>query len=509
MGKKKSKNTSASLKKNFSPSQPAGKPVQGCPKSKPVPTQPCNLAMLSFTEPEAEMGEEEGTRTVQIRQGQDLDRSQSPTLLPPGGTFQITAKSTSNPPNQVKVRVQMQATCSLATHPQLATNGPTASTSVIGKKQTLSFNRPYMPGDDGEIGLWAIVNAVFGQSPQTCSVTANCCGLPAQPGGGSVASLSGNIQIFPADQYELELSIPAFLQPDALTYETSSSSWDTDDEDDADDYFESGEDYFQSTNSTQPVQQFVAAMDNKESGDDDDDFVDELEVKLTQTDGVRSLEAPIDDIIKLVRMIRSAEYAMKQLDDWIDALQVGPGFSFSIECQFFAGSLNASWGYTEYTDDRVFLQYSGSLKIQLVQASVSLSVGFKSLGVADLLLVLSGEGSISISIPAVSVTSPDETPDEDEGGVEPEGELELSGSIEGTLMWFVKGTVGIETTFTADTENFEVLADTAMLSGEITISREAVNATFTAGCRLFGTSSSEVEIIKENPQLAVFTFPPP
>jgi hypothetical protein len=122
---------------------------------------------------------------------------------------------------------------------------------------------------------------------------------------------------------------------------------------------------------------------------------------------------------------------------------------------------------------------------------------------------LSGEGSISISIPAVSVTSPDETPDEDEGGVEPEGELELSGSIEGTLMWFVKGTVGIETTFTADTENFEVLADTAMLSGEITISREAVNATFTAGCRLFGTSSSEVEIIKENPQLAVFTFPPP
>jgi len=75
MGKKKTKNTSTALKKNFSPSQPAGKPVQGCPKAKPVPVQPCNLAMLSFTEPKAEMGEEEGTRSVQIRQGQALDRS--------------------------------------------------------------------------------------------------------------------------------------------------------------------------------------------------------------------------------------------------------------------------------------------------------------------------------------------------------------------------------------------------------------------------------------------------
>lgn len=194
------KKSGPALKKNFSTSQPAGKPVQGCPSSKPVPTQPCNLAMLSFTEPEAEMGEEKGTRTVQIKKGQILDRSGSPTLLPPGGVFQIIAKSTANPPNQVNVVVQMQATCSLATHPQLAANGPQSSTSKITKKQTLSFNRPPMPGDDDEIGLWALLNAVFGQSPQTCAVTANCCGLPSPPGGGSVASLSGNIQIFPADQ---------------------------------------------------------------------------------------------------------------------------------------------------------------------------------------------------------------------------------------------------------------------------------------------------------------------
>src|ERR1035438_7943015 len=50
------------------------------------------------------------------------------------------------------------------------------------------------------------------------------------------------------------------------------------------------------------------------------------------------------------------------------------------------------------------------------------------LGIADLLLVLSGEGTISISLPSVEKKSPDEKP---EVGVEPEGELELSGSIEG------------------------------------------------------------------------------
>ena len=507
MGKKKSKNTSTALKKNFSASQPAGKPVQGCPKAKPVPVQPCNLAMLSFTEPKAQMGEEEGTRSVQIRQGQDLDRSQSPTLLPPGGTFQITAKSTANPPNQVNALVQMQATCSLATHPQLTADGPDDSTSKVTKKQTLSFNRPYMPGDDGEIGLWAVINAVFGQSPQTCSVTADCCGLPSPPGAGSVASLSGNIQIFPADQYELELSIPAFLKPDSLKYEKDGGSWSDDDQDEDDDagYFQSNQEYIQTTNTT-PVQQFAANMQNKQSGDDDDDFVDELEVKLTQTDGVRKLEAPIDDIIKLVRMIRSAEYAMKQLEGWIDALQVGPGFSFSIECQFLAGKMTAGWGYTEFTDDRVFLQYSGSLQLQIVKASVSLSVGFRCLGIADLLLVLSGEGTISISLPSVEKKSPDEKP---EVSVEPEGELELTGSIEGTLWWFVKGSVGITTTFKAETENLQVFSDQGMLSGEITISREPVTLSAAVSCRLLGQDGYEVEIIKEDPEIAVFTFPPP
>lgn len=505
--KNKGKKTSAALKSNFSPSQPAGKPVQSCPKAKPVPVQPCNLAMLSFTEPAAVMGDEDGTRSVQIRQGQALDRSPEPTLLPPGGVFQITAKSSANPPNPVNVLVQMQATCSLATHPQLSADGPQASTSKVTKKQTLSFNRPYMPGDESEIGLWVLLNTVYGQSPQTCSVTASCCGLPAQPGGGSVASLNGNIQIFPADQYEFELSIPAFLTPDALSYETASTGWsDGEDEDPSDEYYESNQEIVQSVNATQPVCQFTAAMQNKETGDDDDDFVDQLEVELTQTDGVRSLKAPIDDIIKLVRMIRSAEYAMKQLEDWIDALQVGPGVSFSIDCQFFAGKLSASWGYTEFSDDRVFLQYSGSLQIEIVKASIELSLGFKFLGMADLLLVLEGEGSISIAIPSIERDNPDETP---EASVKPQGELTLSGSVEATLMWFVKGSVGIEVSFEADTENFSVLTDTAMLSGEITLSREAVNLSATASCRLLGTYGYEVELIKGNPELAVFTFPPP
>lgn len=506
-GKTRKKKASSALTKNFSTSQPAGQPVQGCSSNKPVPVQPCNMAMLSFTEPEAEMGEETGTRIVQIRRGQNLNRSTSPTLLPPDGTFQITAESSANPPKQVNVVVQMQDTCSLATHPQLTAGGPLDSSSQITKKQTLSFNRAPMPGDDDAIGLWALVNAVFGQSPQTCSVTADCCGLPAKPGGGSVASLSGNIQIFPADQYEFELSVPAFLQPDSLSYDTQTSAWGGDEDQDRDgDYNQSYQEFLQSSNATQPVRRFAASMQNKQTGEDDDDFVDQLEVELTQTDGTRSRKAPIDDIIKLVRMIRSAEYAMKQLDGWIESLQVGPGVGFSIECQFFAGKLTAGWGYTEYGDDRVFLQYTGSLQIQIVSASINLSLGYKFYGMADLLVILSGGGSISISIPSVERDNPDETP---EVGVAPEGELELSGSIEGTLMWCVKGSVGIETTISAETENLTVFSDQAMLAGEIMVARDAVNATLTVSCRLLGTYAHEVEVIKEDPQLAVFTFPPP
>lgn len=508
MGHKKNrgKTVSSSLK-NFSSSQPAGKPVQGCSSGKPVPPKPCNLAMLSFTEPKAQMGETEGARSFQMRAGQDLKRRQDPVLLPPGGTFQIIASSTANPPNQVKVKVQTEAVCSAATHPLLSSSGPPEATSKVAKNQTLGFNRSPMPGDDGGVGLWALLNAVFGQSPDTCGVTAESCGLPANPGGGSVESLNANIQIFPADQYEFELQVPGLLKPDSLQVDSSSSGWSSDDDgqEDEDDYYQSYQNF--STNSTLPaVTQFAQDMENKETGADDEDYVDEIEVKLTQTDGVRELEAPIDDIIKLIRMIRSAEYAMKQLQDWMDDLQVGPGFSFTVDCQFFAGTFQASWGYTEYSDDRAFLQYSGSLSLDIVRASIEFSIGFKLLGMADLLLVLKGEGSISISVPFIEKTSPDEEPKR--GEIEPEGELTLSGTIEGTLFWFIKGSVGIETTFNAETDNLSVLTGDAILSGEITISRDPVYVKGTAMCRLLGSDSEQVEIIKGNPQVAVFTFPP-
>jgi hypothetical protein len=71
-----------------------------------------------------------------------------------------------------------------------------------------------------------------------------------------------------------------------------------------------------------------------------------------------------DDAIKLIRCIRQAEYFIKQVDRWVENATVGPGASFSIECQFFAGSVSAAWGQVEYVDDRVFLGWSAALDIE-------------------------------------------------------------------------------------------------------------------------------------------------
>ena len=57
----------------------------------------------------------------------------------------------------------------------------------------------------------------------------------------------------------------------------------------------------------------------------------------------------------LVRCVRDAEYAAKKVGDWISGAQVGPGASIKVDCQFFAGSIDARWQRMEHTDDRVFL----------------------------------------------------------------------------------------------------------------------------------------------------------
>jgi hypothetical protein len=475
---KKGNKLAANLRAGFSPTQQAGTPASACPLKNH--TKPCNLQLLRFTEPSADMSGKTGQRVVEIRQNQDPTHRSCPALLNSGGVFQITAHSAANPPRTVKVEAVTESVCSGATHPELAALDFGGYHSAIAKQMKLGFSRPPMQGDSGGSGLWAILNSVFQQSPVDYPISSTTCGQPSSPSATGVPSFSGVIQVFPADVFELEFSLPAILKPESLSFDEKNKGWETIKDQNKKEIKDSGDAASQAYKSSKALQevgsegefrQFFEDLKKKQLGEEDSKYYDEITVKLTQKDGTRELEAPTQDIVNIIRAITSAEYAFKQIEDWIDNFQVGLGVSLKMECQFLAGRLSAKWGYTEYMDDRVFFAYAGAIKIDLIKASVDINAGWKCGGLADAFLFITGEGTISFNVPEIVKESPDEAP---KASVKPEGELKLSGGVQGTLGWFITGTVKFEVTFKADTEDFRVLCDEGIFSGKAVISREPV-----------------------------------
>jgi len=412
----------------------------------------------------------------------------------------------------VNVKVTTEAICGEGRHPEIQWTDAQGSGSKIGKSQKLEFYRPPMPGDDVRCGLFAMANAVFLQKPIRYPIVVSSCGMPNQPGGGSVESLAAIIEVFPADQYSLELSIPPVCEPHWAEFKTTSKSWETKRDREEKKIEEAGDMAEKLYDADQKTMREIATKGEWR------DFAENLEkkklkfvegnpegleVKLTQTDGLLILEAPIDDIIKLVKFIRDAEYRFRQLQEWVDKLQVGPGVYFKVSCQFLVTTLSAKWGYTRSIDDRVFLGYGGSAKIDLIKAELDLKLGVKCMGFADLLLVLKGEGTISILAPEIAKETPDTPP---RAKIKPEGELKIAGGVEGSALWIVKVEGVVEVVFKADTEKFDILTEHAILSGKIVISREPVTVKMSASCWLWGSSEDAVELVKEDKELAVFEF---
>jgi hypothetical protein len=505
--KKKGNQLASNLRTGFSPTQQAGAPARGCPLKK---TKPCNLKLLRLTEPVADISGKPGTRSAEVRLGQTTTHRCCPALLDSGGVFQITAQSDANPPRTLKVEAVTEAICSGATHPELAAMDSAGAHGLVAKQTTLKFSRMPMSGDSGLAGLWVVLNSVFQQSPVDYFVSAATCGCPASPSGTAVADLRCVVQVFPADVYELEFSLPALLKPEALSYEKKSEEWETVKDQKKKEIEAAGdlasEEYkssaaLQQTGSEGEFRSFFEDLKKKQLGEEDPKYYDEITVKLTQKDGSRSLEAPVQDIINLIRAIDNAEYAFKQIQDWIENFQVGPGVSFKVECQFLAGRVSAKWGYTEYTDDRVFFAYAGGIKIDLIKASMDVNAGWKCAGLADAFLFINGEGTISFNAPEIAKESPDEAP---KASLKPEGELKLSGGVQGALGWIITGSVKFEVAFKADTEDFKVLCDDGIFGGKVVISREPVFGQFTVTLRLWGSKTHQIVVAKGNPNLAEF-----
>ena len=496
------------VRNGFSRSHPAGSAVHQC-KSKP-----CNLMILRLTEQKADCSGREQVRAVQIQAGHARSGASSPIFLDNGDKFQITAHSQANgEAREVALAVNTEADCTAAVHPLVEYRDWQSSASKVAKNATLKFFRDSMPGDDSMCGLFAMLNAVFQSGTVQYPVSTESCGVPKSQNATGTSLLRTVIEVFPGDEYSAELSFPAFLKPDSLDYTKATESWTTQQDKDkekidaageeADRIYKSERQFFNEIGSNKAeFRQFAEDQEKRRIGYTDSP-PEGLKVKITQKDGDRVLQADVDDAIKLIRLIRNAEYRLKELNHWIDTLQVGPGVRFKVDCQFLILKLKANWGYTEYTDERVFMRYSGSADIDIIKAGLDLSLGFKSAGLCDLLLVIKGEGTIGITVPELKKENPDDAPTVN---VKPRGELTLSGGVEGTAMWVAKVTGTVQVTFKADTEDLRLLTSDGILSGRIVVSRDKVEGVITASCRVYGTRTGKVTLVKADPNLAHFEF---
>lgn len=495
--------------------------VQGCPKPGAAPAaftvapaKPCNLMKLQVIEPKADPGGKPGTRAADFLQARQRVRLQSPVKLRTAtDTLQITAVSKPQGTRQLDITCHLDAWCGDPAHQLIHVKGPGVDKEFPGTKASVGLFRRHFPTDSGPTpGFWAFINACWqaAAAPAEYEIRSITCGLPTSAKSAPLATLLGRIEVFPADTFELSLKIPALLQPDALSLDLKSDGWKSADDrkkdqlqKDADAYYASEQTFFREAGVTRSeVRKFVADMEKKKSGADDKDFVDKLEIKFRQTDGGRVIEAPIDDIVKLVRCVRDAEYAAKKVGDWISGAQVGPGASIKVDCQFFAGSIDARWQRMEHTDDRVFLGWEAELSIAIVKLEITLAVGWRCAGLADLFVELAGAGTLSIAGSAAS-KSPDQKVELD---AKPSGKLELSGKVKGELMWCVSGETGLECAFETDCDDFHFMRKGKVLSGEIVVKRGAVNRTIAYSSRVYGGTAEKAEIVPADDRFGCFTL---
>ncbi len=516
---------------DFSPDLIVGEPVKRCTDCALMSMLPCNLTKLVLRESNAEPQGKEGERRVEFKAIQRTARNESPVSLRSGrDTFQLTAPSKSQGPRRLTITSRYEAQCGKENHTGMVVGGDEGAKKYGDNTITLELNRKPLLGDAWlGMGFFTILNACWQacQDPVRYTVESKSCGLPTGAQSAPADNLLAVIELYPADKYRLELSLPALFKPDELSFSDEAGRWKSiedskkknkskkieklgDDVEDAADElrdtraYKYAKEYLElEVLKKKNVRSFVEDMKLKLNGKDDEKYLDQIAIEFTQQDGERLSKAPIQDVVSLVRAMRSAEYRFKELTNWIKAATIGPGVRFSVDCQFLAGSVSAEWCRQEYIDDRVYLACKAELKLTLIKFDITIQVGWKCAGVADLFIELGGAGNLSISASG-AVTGPND------GALKfdlvPEGVAKVHGKIVGSLMWAVKGEVGIECEFKAELKEFAFMSKSSALGGTVRISRGAVHRVITFSCSLWTSKEQRHEIIPEDPEALLLNF---
>lgn len=129
-------------------------------------------------------------------------------------------------------------------------------------------------------------------------------------------------------------------------------------------------------------------------------------------------------LTRLVDSIRRIGVALNDIVENIHDVVPAIGWSVTWELNFLAGSIEASWRLKEHTDNRVFVNYTATVAVSLVQGSFELTFGLRSpLFTAEVFGRAEGEISCRGTV----------SHDNADGGLADSFSITLNGSLDGTI----------------------------------------------------------------------------
>lgn len=141
------------------------------------------------------------------------------------------------------------------------------------------------------------------------------------------------------------------------------------------------------------------------------------------------------DVVKLLNWLLYTRSELESLKDNIKNFMPQLGASFDFNFSFLEGSFSASWGYQEYVDYRVYFAWEVVLAMKLLSVTLSASIGFQLSALITAKLQLDVTGDVSANIKRAR--SKPEQPMMGEGG-----SAAIEGLIEGKLSGVAQVGVG-------------------------------------------------------------------
>jgi hypothetical protein len=263
---------------------------------------------------------------------------------------------------QIRVYVYPWASCG-ASHALVTAMGPdgTDVEKVFSSQNTFDFPVSRYQSTNAALALFERLITI-GLPPNSYIVSATSCG---NRGNGRPAYTGGNlnVEVYPADQYQLTLSIPPLskktysLDKDFTAKTTTATTTSVDGDEST-----STTDEMRNDTRRHHITYKQAKADEKPK------------IELKRNGQADDVSVSINKLFGILQEINKAMAAIqKLLHDWVPQV----GFKFEYELAFLSGKVMIACGWKEWTDWRVYYAFSAGISITLIKISLNVSFGLK------------------------------------------------------------------------------------------------------------------------------------